>query len=552
MAADIENVKRAGVSIDIDALALDARATDGFASLSDDDRYRLKTQGVCAQRHIGVFMLRIRVPGGSIASAQLRATADLADRHGHASLHVTSRAGLEIHHVHLRDVPAVFDGLAAAGLTTKGSCGDTVRNVVACAHGDARDGAVLPLRALADALHAHIVRRSDATNISRKMNPALACSPACDAHVATADMGFVATSHPETGAPGFALWGAGGLGATPRLAIPLVAWLPPDDFLPAFDALVALGEKYADRSSRAKAKIKLLVDRLGAERVRALFDEEFAAARARLPDDARIRAAGVAPTRVPHAGVNVAALVPMGELTTAAARELAAVADRFAGGVVHLTPEQNAELHDVAAENARAARGAIEAAGLRTRGRGGIGDVLACVGLEYCPLAVTHAMSMGEEIALALAPLRDEPRYADFRVHVSGCPHSCAKHQVADVGLSGAVVEYDGTRGEAFVAYVGGNAHERRLGAPFPKKIPRPLVVTALRGLLATYEREANPGERFSQTVARLGTEPFFASLEATLRPRVARREFAIDVADQEGDRQAAEHERDAGRHQQR
>jgi sulfite reductase beta subunit-like hemoprotein len=511
MAANIEAVKRAGVAIDIDALAA------GGAPLSDDDRYRLKTQGVCAQRHPGVFMLRIRVPGGCVRPAQLRVAAELADRYGHPSLHVTSRAGLEIHHVRIQDVPAIRSALAAAGLTLKGSCGDTIRNVIACSHGDARDGAILPLQPFADALHAHIVARSDATNVSRKMNPSLACGSGCDAHVATSDMGFVATRHPHTGAPGFALWGAGGLGATPRLAIPLLDWLAPDDVLPAFDALVALGERYADRSSRARAKIKLLVDRMGADRVRALFMQEFAAAKARYAAEAARPASVPGRASETRPGENVPALVPMGELGTDAARTLATAAERFGDGAVHLTTDQNAELHGVSQSDVARALAAIEAAGLRTRGRGGIADVLACVGLEYCPLAITNSMTLGEELALALAPLREDPRYADFRIHVSGCPHSCAKHQVADFGLSGAVVEYGGERVEAFVAYVGGNAHERRLGSVFPTKIRRPLVLPALRALLTIYEGAALPGERFSASVARLGSEPFFAALEATL-----------------------------------
>ena len=132
----------------------------------------------------------------------------------------------------------------------------------------------------------------------------------------------------------------------------------------------------------------------------------------------------------------VPALVPMGELSLHAARMLADLAERFGDGVIHLTPDQNAELHDVRGNNVAATIAAIESAGLRTAGRGGISDVLSCVGLEYCPLAVTHSMAMGEELSLALAARRNDPRYVDFRIHVSGCPHSCAKHQVADVGLA--------------------------------------------------------------------------------------------------------------------
>ncbi|MBD5632989.1 MAG: hypothetical protein IAI49_00810, partial [Candidatus Eremiobacteraeota bacterium] len=138
MAANIEQVKLAGVTVDIDVLAV-----DGFASISDDDRYRLKTQGVCAQRKTGVFMLRIRVPGGRAHADQIRAVADLSERYGHSSVHVTSRAGLEIHSVEIQNVTTVFNELAAVGLTTKGTCGDTIRNVISCAHGDARDAGLV-------------------------------------------------------------------------------------------------------------------------------------------------------------------------------------------------------------------------------------------------------------------------------------------------------------------------------------------------------------------------------------------------------------------------
>jgi sulfite reductase beta subunit-like hemoprotein len=519
----IEDVKAAGIGVDIDRLA-----ADGFASISEEDRYRLKTQGVCAQRHVGVFMIRIRVPGGKATPAQLVRVADLAERYGHPSLHVTTRGGLEIHHVAIENVPALRAALAEVGLTTKGTCGDTVRNVIACAHAGTFAGEVLPPEPFVRRLHERIVEISDATNLSRKMNVAFACSPACDDHVATSDIGFVATPDPSGGPPTFTIWGAGGLGATPRLAIEMRRGVAQGDLLVAFDALVALGAKYGDRSARAKAKIKLLVDAWGAERVRAVFDEEFAAARRthdaqwspiaaseRKGEGAAVRT-GVAGRAVPQkqAGFfTIPALVPMGELEVPAARALAAASEEFGDGLVHLTPDQNAELHGVRGRDVARAIAALEGAGLRTAGRGGISDVVSCVGLEYCPLAVTHAMTMGEELARRFAPRRDDPRYEDFRIHVSGCPHSCAKHQVADIGLSGASVESNGARVEAYALYVGGNPRERRLGALYPKKIPRDEVPRVLEAVLRAYEALASADERFSQTVARLGPETFFTTI---------------------------------------
>jgi sulfite reductase beta subunit-like hemoprotein len=513
--ARIEDVKAAGIAVDIDRLA-----ATGFASISDDDRYRLKTQGVCAQRQVGVFMIRIRVPGGKATPRHLRRVAELAEAYGHQSLHVTSRGGLELHHVRIEDVPAVREALAEVGLTTKGTCGDTLRNVIACEHGGRFAEEVLPLDLFVRRLHDHIVAISDDTNLSRKMNVAIACSPACDAHVATSDIGFVATPDPAGGLPTFTVWGAGGLGATPRLAIELRRGLAQHDLLAAFDAIVAISVKYGDRSARAKAKIKLLVDAWGADRVRAVFDEEFTAAKQRY--DAAAQPTVAAAATVPLPGRHtVDALVPMGELPADAARALANLAEDFGDGVVLLTPEQNAAVPGVRTADVPVAIAAIEAAGLRTQGRGGISDVLSCVGLEYCPIAVTHAMTMGEELALALAPRRADPRYADFRIHVSGCPHSCAKHQVADIGLSGGLADAGGRKVHAYALHVGGNARERRLGTLFPKRIPHDDVLTAIHALLAIYEAHALPGERFSATFARVGSAPFFEAVAAANDQRV-------------------------------
>jgi NAD(P)H-nitrite reductase large subunit len=522
----IEEIKAAGIAVDVDLLA-----QNGFESISEADRYRLKTRGICAQRQVGVFMLRIRVPGGKATPEQIRRVADLADAYGHRSLHVTTRAGLEIHHVRIEDVRLLWAGLAEVGLTTSGTCGDTIRNVVACAHAGTYAGEVLPPEPFVRLLHDRILEISNETNISRKINVAIACSPYCDDHVATSDIGFVATPDPDGGAPTFTLWGAGGLGATPRLAIQLRSGLAQADLLPGFDAVVALGAKYADRSARAKAKIKLLVDKLGPARVVELFNEEFALARERTAgvDRAVVFSTSMpgAQASPPRAGNVVAqkqpdrftmpALIPMGEIATSAARMLADVSERYGDGFVHLTPDQNAEIQGVRGADVAAALDEVAALGVRTRGRGGISDVVSCVGLAYCPLAVTHSMTMGEEIALAFEELTQVERYADFRIHVSGCPHSCAKHQVADIGLAGALTEYNGEQIEAFVLYLGGNARERRLGAAYPKKIPRPLVLPIIRTLLTSYEDAALSGERFSATVARLGAEAFFTTIAQML-----------------------------------
>jgi sulfite reductase beta subunit-like hemoprotein len=272
--------------------------------------------------------------------------------------------------------------------------------------------------------------------------------------------------------------------------------------------------------------MKIIIDKHGAGHFRELFEVEFAAAQARgsrstvafevsseewsesQPAIARSAAAQKQPGRF-----TVPVLVPMGEISTEATLTLANAAERYGDCIVTLTPDQNAEIAYVADADVSALSAEIEAIGLRTRGRGSIADVVSCVGLEYCPLAVTHSMELGEALAQAFAPRLDKPQYRDFRIHVSGCPHSCAKHQVADIGLSGVLTEVAGERVEGYVLYLGGNAHERRLGVTFPTKIPRPMIFGVISAVLTEFDRHVFAGERFSQTMARTGSDTFFRAI---------------------------------------
>jgi len=197
-------------------------------------------------------MMRIRVPGGKATAAQLRCTAELAERFGHASLHITTRGGLELHHVRIESVTTIWAALAETGLTTKGACGDTIRNVITCAHAGTFAGEVLPMMPFVRLLHEHIVAISDATNISRKINVALACSPDCDAHVATSDIGFVAVREPRGGAPTFTVWGAGGLGATPRLASCGASFLRPICSPPSMRSSPSAASTQTGRTARRR------------------------------------------------------------------------------------------------------------------------------------------------------------------------------------------------------------------------------------------------------------------------------------------------------------
>src|SRR5207249_3949137 len=128
---------------------------------TEDDYYRLKTYGVCSQKHPGYFMLRIRIPGGRVTARQLVTLAELAETHGRGWAHLTTRQDLELHWVRLEEVPAIWERLEATDLSTRSACGHTMRNVMACAHGAVSPAALVDAQPWARVISDYFLKRSD-------------------------------------------------------------------------------------------------------------------------------------------------------------------------------------------------------------------------------------------------------------------------------------------------------------------------------------------------------------------------------------------------------
>ena len=185
---DIAKAKRAGLVVDIDRLARDG---DGW--LSPEERYALKTHGVCAQAQPGVFMIRVRVAGGSLTAAQARGLGRLATTYGGGWLHLTTRQNAELHWVAAHDVPAVLAAVEELGLTNDSACGHTMRNVMSCP--SAGVGLDEPFDCLPDArlVSSAILARSRELNceLPSRINISFGGCPECRHHARLNDVGFV-------------------------------------------------------------------------------------------------------------------------------------------------------------------------------------------------------------------------------------------------------------------------------------------------------------------------------------------------------------------------
>jgi sulfite reductase beta subunit-like hemoprotein len=518
-APNIPAVKRAGLPVDLERLA-----AEGDEWLAPEDRYALKTYGVCAQAQPGVFMIRVRVPGGRLTPAQARGVADLADTHAESWVHVTTRQNLELHHVRAQSVPTVLGAVEALGLTNRSACGHTHRNVMACP--DAGVGLDEPFDCGPDAraVSAAVVARADELNVvmPSRINLAFGGCPMCADHARLNDGGFVSVV--IDGEPGYRLWAGGSLGTMPFLAVPLAELIPRRHTVAAALALTEAFIDLGDLDNPKKGRMKFVLEKVGEDAFRAAWNERFERLRATtdyepepvaVPGAARLAEImahrpdggwghGVRPQRTPGLAL-VTVNVTLGDLTGDELRVLADLA-ALGDGYLWATRNQNVQFRDVPVASVFALRAELAAVGLGLEAADASVDVRACTGSAVCSLAITAAPAAG--VRIAASPLL--ARNGSLRVHVSGCPNSCAQHQAGDIGLSGGKVRINGVTRLGYTLLAGADLAAGRLGEPIGRVADED-VEAAVSGVIGTWEALRHPGERLVETLDRVGDEVFAA-----------------------------------------
>lgn len=430
---------------DLDEISRYEEALRAYLHLEiDEERFtaiRLQ-QGIYGQRQAGVNMIRVKIPGGLLVPQQLDAVADVLETWAqHDTVHVTTRTSIQIHYVPLADTPAALRRLAAAGLTSREACGNTVRNMTACPMAGVcpREHTDIDVH-LQGALR-HFLRNPLNQQLPRKFKISFSgCESDC-AQGMLHDLGIVAVRRGEQF--GFRLLAGGGLGHKPREAIVVAEFVEERDLLPAMEAVIALHNRHSDRTKRAKSRIKFLVERFGPEGFVDRFREEFARTRSALA--ARKHPAGRwqtgdHETRAPGAGAprtlfaqkqpGLFALplaLPLGNLTAAQLRGIARIARDNELDDLRTTQDQNLVVLNVRAHRVDTLRAAFSALGLREPQAGD--DVVACPGTSTCRLGITSST--------ILAPKLVEIGGADLRIRVSGCHNGCAQPEMGDIGIYG-------------------------------------------------------------------------------------------------------------------
>ena len=500
-------------------------AKGGFASIDPADlRGRFRWYGLYTQRRPGIdggktatlepwelddeyFMLRIRIDGGGLSTEQLRVIGQIAVEFARDTADITDRQNVQLHWIRIEDVPEIWRRLEAVGLHTTEACGDCPRVILGSpVAGIAADEIIDPSQAIRDIADRYI-GDPQFSNLPRKFKTALTGVPDHDVAPEVNDVAFVGVVHPEYG-PGFDLWVGGGLSTNPMLAQRVGAWVPSEDVAEVWAGVVGVFRDYGYRRLRARARLKFLVADWGIEKFREVLEAEYL--QRKLID-------GPAPatptTPGDHVGVNrqkdgkyfVGLAAVAGRTGGAALLRLADIAEAHGSYRLRTTPLQKLLVLDLAEDQVQPLIAEAEQIGLSAKPAGWRRSVMACTGIEFCKLAIVEtkrqAARVVDELEQRLGEL-DSP----ITVHLNGCPNSCARIQVADIGLKGQLVTApDGAQVEGYQVHLGGGLG---LDAGFGRKL-RGHKVTAdelpdyVERVARAFLAGRTEDERFAQWVAR-------------------------------------------------
>ncbi len=473
--------------------------------------------GVYGQRQEGVNMLRIKIPGGRLSPSQIDAIGDVVERFSQKdAANITTRQSIQIHYVPLKNTPAAMRRLAKEGLTTREACSNTIRNMTACSLAGVCPREHVDVGTYLDGAVEHFLRNPLTQQMPRKFKISFSGCEADCAQSLLHDAGVIASN--RNGRNGFIVKAAGGLGHKPREAIIVEEWIPEDQLLFSLEALIALHNRYSDRTKRAKSRIKFLVDRFGVEGFREKYREEFSRTRQALAGRALPKGMWRAQTgmEIPGAGAprklfaqhqeGLFALpvsVPLGELNVIQLRGIGSLLRRHGLQEMHTTQDQNLLITGIPQAVLATLKADLAALGLNEPHAGD--NVVACPGSSTCRLGITSSTIVAPKLSGGIR---------DLSIRVSGCQNGCAQPETGDIGIYGEGRRLHGQLVPHYQTYFAGSgASGGKLGIKGPS-VPAVRVEDAISRVQQAY---VDSGEAVFFDWARRQESGFFNSLLADI-----------------------------------
>ena len=507
--------------VENDILELERKIHEFQEGKLDEEKFRSLrlARGVYGQRQQGVQMIRIKLPYGKVTSKQLKRICDVSDEYSTGRLHITTRQDIQIHYVDLNRTPELWAELEKDEVTLREACGNTVRNVTASETAGIDVDEPFDVSPYADALFRYFLRNPSSQEMGRKFKVSFSASDADTGLSYMHDLGFIAKI--QQGVKGFKVMLGGGLGSQPRHADVLFDFLPSDKIIPLMDGVIRVFDRYGERKSRAKARLKFLLKDLGLEGFKKLLTQEQKAVPYTLvPIDAlsypKIKVENVAIPKVEITNkkefekwiltnivpqkqggfVAIGIKVLLGDFYTDKARLLADLVQKYAAGELRLSLRQNILIPYVKEELIPFFYTELEKLGFVEAGYNKALDITACPGTDTCNLGI--ASSTGIAVELERIIKAEYPQYisnSDVVIKISGCMNACGQHNMANIGFQGMSIRTkDKLVAPALQVLLGGGNIGNGKGVFADKvvKVPSKRGPEALRLILDDFDKNGN------------------------------------------------------------
>ncbi|MBW0016041.1 MAG: nitrite/sulfite reductase [Mycobacterium sp.] len=522
-----EEMKQAGAPLDVRERIENTYAKNGFDSIDKSDlRGRFRWWGLYTQREQGYdgswtgdeniemlearyFMLRVRCDGGAISAAALRTLGQISTEFARDTADISDRENLQYHWIEVENVPEIWRRLDAVGLQTAEACGDCPRVIMGSPlAGESLDEVLDPTWAIEEIVRRYI-GKPDFADLPRKYKTAI--SGLQDVVHEVNDIAFIGVNHPEHG-PGLDLWVGGGLSTNPMLGQRVGAWVPLEEVPEVWAAVTSVFRDYGYRRLRAKARLKFLIKDWGVEKFREVLETEYLK---------RPLIDGPAPEPVKHPidhvgvqrlknGLNAVGVAPIaGRVSGTILSGVADLAERAGSDRIRFTPYQKLVILDVPDDKLDGLVTGLEALGLQSRPSHWRRNLMACSGIEFCKLSFAEtrvrAQSLVPELERRLDDINSELD-VPITVNINGCPNSCARIQVADIGFKGQMIDDGhGAPVEGFQVHLGGSLG---VDSGFGRKLRQHKVTSDELGdyierVARNFLKHRSDGERFAQWVVR-------------------------------------------------
>jgi sulfite reductase beta subunit-like hemoprotein len=520
--------------------------------------FRLK-QGVYGQRQAERQMVRVKIPFGGVTPEQVEAFADVIEKYVPLRKgHITTRQNIQMHHVPLPDAAELIRELGDAGLSSREGCGNTIRNVTGDPWAGVGEGELFDPTPYAGAYVRYFVRHPTTQLMPRKVKTAFTATDEDRAITGIHDVGFIPRI--RDGVRGFELRIGGGTSIMPRISPTIFDFVAADDgeYLKVTEAALRIFDRQDWlRANRARARIKVLIDKIGPEAFREQVEEElkgdWVGERDFTPDlfghaeeehappvptsfgspngdgreFQRFVSSNVRPQR--QAGFSTVQVhVVRGDLTPEQLRGLAGIMRDFTGGYARTSVQQNVVLRWVREESLYDVWQRLLQLDLGEAGADEIADVTSCPGTDSCKLGITSSMGLNQAIRERLVQMQiDDPLTQRVHIKMSGCPNGCSQHHIANIGFYGASIKVGDRQMPAYIAHIGGHYENGDVvfGQRLKVRFPARRVPDAVERWLRHYQENRQEGEEFNAFAERVGTP----ELEAIVKDLSMPVEFSLE-----------------------